>query len=321
MKLLLTFALLFTTVCCFAQRQNVYFLKNNGKYVTTRDSSDYVRVVREPDSASALYNVFEFYPNGKNKLIGKSSVIDPPKFEGQCMEYYANGKRKSIANYKSGQFTGEEYEFYPNGKPYRVKKYPDSIDVNDMLQDDYLVITEFDSLGNALVIDGNGYYKGLDDHFKNIEEEGNLKDGYRSGMWKGHDWGSKIIYMETYDNGKLISGVSVGEKGDSVKYSKSRDVEPQYKGGLQAFLNYVGNNVVYPDYERAHNIQGRVILKFIVERSGKVSDVEVLSPVSEAIDKEAVRVITESPDWIPGTEYGRKIRVSYTIPLMFTLNN
>ena len=44
----------------FAQRQNVYYLKNNGRYVSIRDSADYVRIVREPDSASVMYNVFEF---------------------------------------------------------------------------------------------------------------------------------------------------------------------------------------------------------------------------------------------------------------------
>src|ERR1700712_1289985 len=114
MKFLSTLtALLFTTLC-FAQRQNVYFLKNNGKYVAVRDSADYVRVVREPDSASVLYKVFEFYLNGKPKLIGHSEKIDPPKYEGQCLSYYASGVKKSITNYKDGLKVGSEYEFYPN---------------------------------------------------------------------------------------------------------------------------------------------------------------------------------------------------------------
>jgi TonB family protein len=321
MKLLFTFALLFTTTLCFAQRQNVYFLKNNGKYVDVRDSADYVMVVREPDSASTLYNVSEFYPNGANKLIGKSSVINPPKFEGSCIQYYANGKRKSIGSYRAGLIAGDEYEFYTNGKAYLVKNYSVNTDVNNQLQDNYSITAEYDSLGNALVTDGNGYYKGFDEHFKTITEEGNLQNGQHTGVWKGKDSGLKITYIENYDKGLLISGTSLSEKGDSVKYSKSREVEPQYKGGVNAFTNYISRNINYPDYERAHNIQGKVILKFIVEKNGKVSNVEVLNSVSVAIDKEAVRVISESADWMPGTEYGRKVRVYYTIPLNFALSD
>jgi TonB family protein len=106
-----------------------------------------------------------------------------------------------------------------------------------------------------------------------------------------------------------------------VHYTNSRSTPPDYEGGIKAFLSYVGNSVVYPDYERANNIQGRVILSFIVEANGKTSNIKVLNSVSKNIDKEAVRVIKDSPNWIPGTQYGRKVRTSYAIPLNFTLTN
>jgi hypothetical protein len=102
MKRLLFLAAILWATGCFSQRQNVYFLKNNGKYVSQRDSADYIRIVREPDSASVLYNVFEFYLNGTQKLLGKSKTIDPPRYEGQCLEYYANGTKESITNYQTG---------------------------------------------------------------------------------------------------------------------------------------------------------------------------------------------------------------------------
>src|ERR1700754_2788904 len=115
MKFFYTLALIFTATLCFAQRQNVYFLKNNGQYVDVRDSANYIRIVREPDSASVLYNGSEFYLNGKQKLIGKSTTINPPTYDGQCAVYYANGKIKSLINYKKGAKAGKDFEFYPNG--------------------------------------------------------------------------------------------------------------------------------------------------------------------------------------------------------------
>jgi TonB family protein len=321
MRLIFTTAFLLIASLCFAQRQNVYFLKNSGEYVKIRDSADYIRIVREPDSSAiTLYNVLEYYPNGGEKLIGKSSVIDPPKFEGACVKYYASGKKQLISNYKNGDLTGDEYEYYPNGKPYIVRKYPEITNVHNDFKDNYLITAEYDSLGTQLVSDGNGYYKGFDSKFKTVIDEGNLKSGKRDGIWKGKDLGSHITYVETYDNGSLVSGTSIGKDGDSIKYNKIRDEEPRYKGGLKAFYNYLGNNIHYPDYERAHNIHGKVLVLFIVEKNGSLSDVKILNSVSENIDNEALRVIKNSPNWIPGMQYGRKVRVQYTVPINFALN-
>src|ERR1700754_4959943 len=142
MKPLITIAFLFIATACFAQRQNVYFLKNNGTYVQQRDSADYIRVVSQPDSGFTLYNVFEFSPNGTKKLSGKSSTIDPQKYEGACVRYYKNGKRQSVTNYKGNDIIGDEFEFYPNGKLYIAKKYPDMVKAN--YDGSYLITAEND---------------------------------------------------------------------------------------------------------------------------------------------------------------------------------
>jgi len=314
MKPLITILFLFIATACFAQRQNVYFLKNNGMYVQQRDSADYIRVVSEPDSGSTFYNVFEFYPNGVKKLTGKSSVIDPPRYEGVCIRYYKNGKRQSVINYKDNNIIGDEYEFYPNGKLYIAKKYPDTVSSNHA--DHYLLTAENDSLGNALVTEGNGYYKDYDSKFKHIVEEGNIRNGKCDGQWKGIDEGLHIAFIEQYDNGKLLSGISIGEHNDTVKYTM-RGVEPQYKGGERSFANFLAKNVRYPEYERDNNIQGKVLVGFVVEKDGRVTEIKVIKSVSPNIDKEAVRVISMSPKWLPGIEYGRPVRVSYTIPINF----
>ncbi len=320
MRPILITAFLFITSLCFAQRQNVYFLKNNGEYVQTRDSADYIRIVREPDSSAiTLYNVLEYYPNGREKLIGKSSTIDPPKFEGACTRYYPNGKKQFLSDYKNGQLSGNEYEYYPNGALYLIKTHPDEIN-HQANKYGYIITGEYDSLGTQLVKDGSGHYKGYDNKFKSIIEEGDVKNDKRDGVWKGTDIALNISYQETYDNDNLISGISIGKNGDTIKYSKARGIEPSYNGGLKAFYSYLGNNIHYPDYEKAHNIKGKVLITFVVEKDGSLTDVRILRHVSRNIDAEALRVVKDSPNWIAGIEYGRHVRVQYTVPISFTLD-
>jgi TonB family protein len=321
MKLILTLITLLTASASFAQRQNVYFLKNNGKYVDSRDSADYIRIVREPDSASTLYNVFEYYLNGKMKLVGKSSTIDPPVFEGQCAGFYKSGLKRILTNYKKGLEVGSEYQFYPNGKPYLVKEYPDNNDRYNNINNNFLIMDNLDSLGTVLVEKGNGYYKGYDNEFKYINEEGPIKSGKRDGLWKGDFKNTKTTFAETYENGSLITGTATFEDGKTTTYVKSRGVPPQFKGGLEAFSRYLGSNIQYPDDARANNVQGKVILTFIVEKDGKISNVTVSKSVSPSIDTEAVRVIKNSPAWVPGIQFGHPVRVWYNVPVSFALSD
>ena len=320
MKLSLIAAFLLMAPCCFAQRQNVYFLKNNGKYLNTRDSADYIRLVKEPDRGSVLYNISEYYKNGTRKLIGKSITIDPPKFEDTCTTYYKTGVRKSLTTFKKGRAVGKSYEFYPNGKPYLVKEYPDDdqpfkdIFVNDEIKECY------DSLGTALIIDGNGHYKGYDDDFRNVVEEGEIKNRKKNGLWNGNFKIAGVVFTEHYNDGKLITGTATDENGKLTSYSGQRGTPPQFPGGYQGFGNYLGSNIKYPIDARKKSIQGSVIISFVVERDGKITRIMVAKSVSPSLDEEAVRVLENSPAWIPAMQFGRPVSVAYSVPIRFTLN-
>lgn len=321
MKLLFTSLLLLVTNICFAQRQNVYFLKNNGKYVDVRDSADYIRIVREPDSASTLYNVFEFYLNGTKKLLGKSRSIDPPKYEGPCIAYYPTGIKQRLSYYKNNSKTGNETLYYPNGKPYLSLKYPDKATRESEYRDDELIESCNDSLGNAIVKNGNGYLKSYDDKFVYIEEEGNIKEGKRDGLWKGDFKNTHTTFTENYDNGKLLTGTATSEDGKTTTYTGSRRVLPQFKGGIEAFGRYLSRNIKYPDLARQKGIQGRVILSFVVEKNGDLSDIKINKSVIPLLDDEAIRVLRLSPKWIPATQFGMPVRVVYSVPINFSLGN
>jgi TonB family protein len=322
MKPLFITIFLFTASFGFAQKKiiSVSYLKNDGKYVTMRDSADYFRLVTEPDSGSVFYNVAEYYKDSKRKLIGMSSTIDPPVFEEQCVRFYKNGNKQSITTYKKGLPVGHEYEFYTNGKPYLVKDYPDNSDPYNDINNNYLIIANYDSSGTVQVEDGNGYYKGYDSNFKYIYEEGTVKNGKRDSLWKGNYKNITTAFTESYKDGLLISGTATYEDGKSATYAKTRGVPPQFKGGLNAFSSYLGRSIEYPIDARSNNVQGKVILSFIVEKDGKISNIVVAKSVSPSIDAEAVRVIRNSPRWIPGTQFGRPVRVSYGVPISFNLS-
>lgn len=321
---------LITAICClffitqsFAQKkQNVYFLKNSGMIVSNIDSADFIRVVSEPDSGSTLYNVAEYYKNNKIKLSGKSSRVDPPWFEGACVSYYPSGKKKDLVNYKGGIREGDNYEFFKNGKLYVHKKVLSIEKANqgNVMTDDVLILDCADSTGKVIATDGNGYYIGYDDDFKHIYEEGEIKSGLKNGKWKGgYDHKTdKITFDEEYDNGNLISGKAVDGNNVTYNYNK-RDVQPQFPGGLSAFGTYLGNNIKYPYGATTNRIQGIVLIKFVVQKDGSLTDFEVLRDPDIRLTAEALRVLKKSPNWLPGVQYGRPVRVSYTVPVNFKL--
>jgi len=96
---------------------------------------------------------------------------------------------------------------------------------------------------------------------------------------------------------------------------------PEFPGGVEAFGQFLGRSIKYPKADREKGIQGRVIVTFVVEKDGSLSGLKVLKGVSKTIDAEAVRVLKLSPKWKPGIESHKKVRVQYTVPISFTLND
>ncbi len=320
MKKFITLAFQLISIACAAQtRMNVYFLKNDGHYVNNRDSADFIRIVSEPDSGSKLYNVSEYYLNNKRKSVGKSSKIDPPYYEGSRLQFYNSGLKKSVSNYKDGTLVDDEIKFYPNGKPYLIIKHTLGSATEDSFDENYPIIANYDSTGVALVTDGNGSYRIYDNQFKYLEETGIVKNGKKQGLVTGSDNKGKWHFQEQYENGELISGTMTDDTGFVTHYVKSRNSMPHYKGDLKAFYQYLGNKINYPDAEKNSLVQGIVVIGFVVEKNGKLSELKVLHPVSPGIDAEALRVMKNSPLWIPGTRFGRVVRVQYQIPINFSL--
>ncbi|MBR5656168.1 MAG: M56 family metallopeptidase [Prevotella sp.] len=94
---------------------------------------------------------------------------------------------------------------------------------------------------------------------------------------------------------------------------------PEFPGGMPAMMQFLQQNMKYPEEAAKKGIQGRVMVKFVVDASGKVRDVELARGVDPLLDAEALRVIKMMPDWIPGMQKGHKVHVKYTVPIAFRL--
>lgn len=97
------------------------------------------------------------------------------------------------------------------------------------------------------------------------------------------------------------------------------EMSPEFPGGQAALLTYLRKNVNYPVAAQESGIQGRVIVQFVVNKDGSVTDPVVLRSVSSVLDREAVRVILSMPRWRPGMQGGRPVRATYALPVSFKL--
>ena len=95
---------------------------------------------------------------------------------------------------------------------------------------------------------------------------------------------------------------------------------PQFPGGEKELFKYIKDNLKYPTMAQENNIQGRVVVQFVVNKKGEVSNVVILQKLDPACDKEAVRVVQSMPKWIAGKQNGVAVNVYYTLPIVYRLN-
>ena len=94
---------------------------------------------------------------------------------------------------------------------------------------------------------------------------------------------------------------------------------PMYPGGDGALMGYLRDNIHYPTVAAENGVQGRVVVGFVVERDGSITDVKILRGVDPSLDREAMRVVKSMPKWTPGKQNGSAVRVKYQVPVSFRL--
>ena len=120
---------------------------------------------------------------------------------------------------------------------------------------------------------------------------------------------------------KLKEAVAQPEPKPEVENKVFDVVEqmPSFPGGDGELMGYLSKNIVYPTIAIENNVQGRVVVSFVVERDGSITDVKIAKSVDPSLDKEAIRVVKSMPRWIPGKQNGASVRVKYMLPVQFRL--
>jgi TonB family protein len=99
----------------------------------------------------------------------------------------------------------------------------------------------------------------------------------------------------------------------------SVEVSPEFPGGMSKFYSYLQKNYRYPAMAREQGVSGKVIMQFVVERDGSLTDIKVLRDLGLGTGEEAVRLLKSMPKWKPGVQNGRAVRVAYTLPIALNL--
>ena len=126
---------------------------------------------------------------------------------------------------------------------------------------------------------------------------------------------------KVYDTVEQMPSFAGGEY--IVRYRDAQGVVHEEKRvcppGQSGLFQWLSSNIKYPVVAEENGIQGRVVVSFVVERDGSITDVNVAKSVEPSLDKEAMRVVKTMPKWTPGKKNGNAVRVKYTMPVTFRL--
>ena len=325
---ILTFLVLVFKSAVAQKMQMVFYIKDGDKITFSKESADFVRIIEVPDSG-INYTYSETYKDGNLKAKGMVSKFAPILvYEGQLTRFYENGNKQSIETYVGGELLGIAAYFLENGKLKQTfeyikvetssKKSSDRKRTADFVIDKKLIYM-VNTLGQATVKGGNGH--SVDVFEKNEPEsieEGDYKDGYKQGIWTAKSPKSNFWYKEEYDQGKLLSGESSND-GISYTYTEAF-IRPECKGGMEEFYKYLRRSIRYPEDALRSGKQGKVYLKFIVEKDGTITNIEVTKSVFPSLDAEARRMIKGSPKWNSGYSHGVPVSCPLNLPISFSLN-
>lgn len=186
---------------------------------TTSENYSYTRVITNYSQKSARYVVTDFYKNGRKKMTGATLDKDILKKDGEFICYYKNGAKESVVDYADDHKSGKEITWYENQTKKCEKQ--NSWDPKTK-KSQTLILNCWNEDKTQIVTDGNGAYEESD---QCITQKGEIKNGLKQGVWQGNNSSRKISFIDHYDKGVLVSGVSVDE--NNIKFSYSSLAEKQ----------------------------------------------------------------------------------------------
>lgn len=126
-----------------------------------------------------------------------------------------------------------------------------------------------------------------------------------------------LVLFRERQNMTSYPGMNVKEINNNIKYAYS---QASFKGGPNALMNYLSQNIIYPAEASKNHIEGRVIVSFIIEEDGRISNAYILERNNSMLEEEALRLVKSMPYWIPATLFGMPIKSPFRLPVTFKVN-
>jgi TonB family protein len=340
---ILPYILLCSLCCSFnpsvsAQDSVTTYFDVAWKPVKKERASFYRKAVRDGDGWKAK----DYFISGNIQMEGAFSDSAQRMRTGAFTYYYENGNKSSEGACVENKRHGAWANWYENGQKEYTGYYE-----NGESEGDWIFWDEEENKNAA------GGYK--DDKEEGIWERwyangqllsrGGYMNGLDTGTWEG--WfadGSKdylISYKngrldrtgqwffphgqmsaeEIYEEGKLIKSTYWDEAGKRLPDSAKGETMPEYRGGTEAMWKFMADNLKYPEEALRKGIQGRVQVKFVLNEAGNISEPQIVKSVHRSLDEEAIRMVLSMPRWIPGRQFNRPVKVYFTIPVVFAIEN
>jgi len=314
----------------YAQQKRVTYHKENQREITKASKAYFYRVIESDDKSSGLLKYLEFYTKDNiPRLIGTLSDNSPDSIVGEVKFFYPNGNLAYQATFvQQHQPIDTTFFYHQNGKLYfklaqskkkqlKRKNMLMSIEIDEI---DVNAISIYDSLGNTLLENGNGYFK-LKNPIRDTDYylEGPVVAGKRQGNWRGKL--NQISFEETWENDKLISGTAMNPDGKKDIYDAlTHNVFPEYPDGINSLRNFVASAYQYPQKAIDANASGEINIGFIVEKDGTMSNFKVISDLGYGTGRAGIAALKQAKKkWSPGMQRGKAVRVAYTLPLILHL--
>lgn len=260
----------------------------------------------------------QWYWNPEKKLMCDFFYADSSrqKRHGRYLEFRPEGLLKDSGNYANGLLHGDYFEWHRDGSEARVFHYNNGLPVdtcvswNDKGAVDYLSITDSAGNGLAQLYHDNG----------SILEKGRLYQGNRSGDWVVYDSNQVKIMQVKFVNDSLVSTLCFDPSGNPSKETCIYEKPASFPGGLNGWRRFLESRLRYPDEALSRNIKGVVKVKFQVNKTGELSDFEIVSSPHESLSNEVLRLMKSSPRWEPAIQYNRPVIYRHIQSITFNMN-
>jgi len=319
---LVLFAQFFVADVAFAQKADtmVIFYKASLDEiypVYKREDADFIRTIPPIDPIDKTIHIVDYFPNGKIRMEGKANpeytdaTTGMFSFIGDCVNYFPNGKKQSTASYARGQKEGMETMYFPDGNIYYTIEH---------ISQGYGFVTKplyrdcYDLSGNMICKNGNGQWITYYDDYKQIQVQGQVKNGLKDGEWKGSAGLTPLIkYVSKYKKGKFLSGIGYDSTGKAYSFINELDPPSYNEKNPVNFMEVFHQHFTIPRDVNGKKINmDTIYFSFVIEKDGTLSNVEVLKNDNSQLKYNVNDALMKCGKWHPAFCYGVPLRTKLT---------